>query len=212
MSDKHRLWSGRFALLLRRALCVRFREQPDARAIIQWIRAQTRSAPAILASLVLVLSGPRALVASEVHHHGRLSVSIVVDGKELVVLLEGPAEHFLGFEHAPRTTDEKATLRDAVDSFDETPLLAPVAAAKCERIATGDHSNSDALTGSGHHWEFELQWTWRCEEPEHVRALVVEGADRVTGVDGAEITVITNGGQGYSQVSFPQATIEFPAE
>ena len=212
MSDKHRLWSGRFASLLRRALRVRFREQPDAHAIIQWVRAQTRSAPAILASVVLVLSGPQALVASEAHHHGRLSVSVVVDGKELVVLLEGPAEHFLGFEHAPETEQEKAILRSTVDSFDETPLLAPAAAAKCERIANDDYSKSEALTGSGHHREFEMQWKWLCEEPEQIRALEVEGADRVGGVDEAEVTVITNAGQGYSHVRFPQATIDFPAE
>lgn len=210
MSDKCRLSSARLAFLLRQALRVRFRKQPSPSEIVEWVKAHTRGALSILASWVLVLSGPQSLVASEAHQHGRASISVVLDGQELAVLLEGPAEHFLGFEHAPSTQEETTALRSIVDSFDETPLLVPTAAARCQRIANSNTQYSDRISGSGHHMEFRMQWEWQCEEPVRVRVLLVDGADRISGVEEVNITLITHHTQAFSRASFPRASLELP--
>ncbi len=41
------------------------------------------------------------------HDHGRVSLDIAVEANQALVMLKGPAEAFLGFEHKPKTKAEK---------------------------------------------------------------------------------------------------------
>ena len=49
------------------------------------------------------------------HEHGIARLGLAVDGTRLTVDLELPAESVFGFEHAPRTAEERATVAEALD-------------------------------------------------------------------------------------------------
>ncbi len=49
------------------------------------------------------------------HEHGIARLGLAVDGTRLTVDLELPAESVFGFEHAPRSAEERATVAEALD-------------------------------------------------------------------------------------------------
>ena len=49
------------------------------------------------------------------HEHGIARLGLAVDGTRLTVDLELPAESVFGFEHAPRTEEERAAVAEALD-------------------------------------------------------------------------------------------------
>ena len=49
------------------------------------------------------------------HEHGIARLGLAVDGTRLTVDLELPAESVLGFERAPRSAEERATVAEALD-------------------------------------------------------------------------------------------------
>lgn len=57
----------------------------------------------ILSSLLL----PPAATAQEAHVHGRASLDVAIDGGQLSIDLDTPADNLLGFEHAPRSAAEQ---------------------------------------------------------------------------------------------------------
>ncbi len=61
-----------------------------------------------------VVEGER-LGTAGAHEHGIARLGLAVDGTRLTVDLELPAESVFGFEHAPRSEEERATVAEALD-------------------------------------------------------------------------------------------------
>ena len=51
------------------------------------------------------------------HEHGSAKLTIVSEGKELLIELDSPAANILGFEHAPENDQQKALIVQARDSL-----------------------------------------------------------------------------------------------
>lgn len=47
------------------------------------------------------------------HEHGSLTLEVAVEGKQINIEIEAPAESFLGFEYIPKTAKEKAAYTKA---------------------------------------------------------------------------------------------------
>jgi len=66
------------------------------------------------------------------HVHGVGQLDIAIEGNKLVIALDGPADNLLGFEHAPKTAQEKATLQEVSRKMqDVRTLFVPNASAGC---------------------------------------------------------------------------------
>ncbi|NOT79970.1 MAG: DUF2796 domain-containing protein [Bacteriovoracaceae bacterium] len=46
------------------------------------------------------------------HEHGSIQVGIAIEGSSAEIDIDGPAESFLGFEYAPKTSKEKKIFKD----------------------------------------------------------------------------------------------------
>jgi hypothetical protein len=46
------------------------------------------------------------------HEHGSIKVGIAIEGSSAEIDIDGPAESFLGFEYAPKTSKEKKIFKD----------------------------------------------------------------------------------------------------
>ena len=133
--------------------------------------------------------------AGEKHEHGRAELNIAIEGSGLTAEFDSPADSILGFEHTPRTAQEKKAAAAALEILRTRGgelLLLPVDAG-CQ-FAAGKASL--AAEGSGHQ-DVEASFRATCRKPlkrgdirfafgKHfpgIRQLVVQvvGADFQTG-------------------------------
>ena len=85
------------------------------------------------------LSLPGALVLAQ-HHgphvHGAARLEVSLDGPTLSLRFTSPLENLLGFEHAPRTEQQKKSVRDMAESLRKADAhFRTTPAARCEPVS-----------------------------------------------------------------------------
>lgn len=127
---------------------------------------QARLATAGAFALAMMMSMPAAAQEAfeqhGVHQHGLVTVNVAVDGQALRVEVHSPADSVIGFEHAPRPSDERARVQEmnAWLRAGRGMVLVP-AAARCrlDRAAVAapqwglsqDHQHHDHVDGEHGH-------------------------------------------------------------
>lgn len=92
------------------------------------MRLSRRIRVTLLASSSLLLFGAFALTQSfakgknqKAHEHGAAQVSIAVQGKDAELTAEIPGADIFGFEHPPRTAQEKQTVANTLQKLRQHP-------------------------------------------------------------------------------------------
>jgi hypothetical protein len=108
----------------------------------------------LLIAALLSLGLSHVAAAHGAHAHGVAEMNIAIEGRQLLITLESPADNFLGFEHSPKTDAEKATFKKVSEQLQNASVLfVPDAAAQCKAAAPvvkmpdfskGGHSDIDA--------------------------------------------------------------------
>lgn len=111
----------------------------------------------VACGLLVVPEGLRAQTQAP-HVHGVAELDVAIDERHLTVMLTSPLDNLLGFEHAPRTDEERALAADVLQQLERFDnLVLPDPAGECSlQTVTLD---ADALTGlpahshshAGHH-------------------------------------------------------------
>lgn len=123
------------------------------------------------------------------HVHGVAGLQIAVDGPTLTLSLRTPLENVVGFEHAPRTEQQKKALRDAEESLNNpVSHFAPTAAARCEASSSKLESPFASKSGPGGketgektgeaHAELVAHYVFRCQHPDRLQGIEVKLFDR----------------------------------
>jgi hypothetical protein len=129
-----------------------------------------RAAPLVL-SLLLVAAAVHAADKSaprrhEAHRHGAASLEVTLDQDRLQIALEGPADNFLGFEHAPRTDAQRQTVARVEQQLGQAErLFAPAPGASCQPEAPRIDIKLPPPGSRETHSEVEAEWRWRCAAP-----------------------------------------------
>ena len=116
------------------------------------------------------------------HVHGHVELNIAQDGKELLMEISAPGADVVGFEHAPKTSEQKHQLENAITTLkDVNNLFAFPASAGCvalnqsvaHTLEGGDghdkhdhnehkhHDEHDHDEHSGH-GEFNIEYSYTC--------------------------------------------------
>jgi len=80
----------------------------------------------LLLSMVLV---PGVMVQAqehchhEAHEHGVAHLNVAIEGNRLYIEFSSPAANFVGFEHRPRTQDQKGAIQAAIEGLKEGDKL-----------------------------------------------------------------------------------------
>ena len=155
------------------------------------------------------------------HEHGIARLGLAVDGPVLTVDLELPAESVFGFEHAPRTEQERATAAEALDRLqtDAARLLTLPDGVTCALDSAEVEGPEDVEHDHAH----EGQQAQEDEGDEHsdvhlVASLTCSGeligpaslrfADLLPGVEQVDLTVVTAAGEAAGRVA-PDASFRF---
>jgi len=90
-----------------------------------------------LAGLAIALSGVPVIGQSQIerqhaaHVHGEATGTLVVDGRLVELELTLPGYNLVGFEHAPRTSEQQAALDSAVAYLSDRAWLNPHTGSSC---------------------------------------------------------------------------------
>ena len=147
------------------------------------------------------------------HEHGRGTLNIAVEGNKVTMELEVPGVDIVGFEHAAKTSREKAAVEKA-----KAQLAAPLtlfalpAAAACRvteakiEVENGGHEHGakegtkvDAK-GDGHS-EFHVEYALECAAPANLTGIEFGYFRAFAGAQKLDVNVITPKGQSKFEVT-----------
>jgi hypothetical protein len=161
------------------------------------------------------------------HSHGVSRLEVAVDGRELTLRLESPAEDVVGFEHPPRDARHKDAIAKATATLKSADkLFQPSAEARC-RLLVATVSNDlepatpppaapaapakGAAPAGQDHAEFRLAAKWACEDASklrHVDTTIFAAFPRMRRIDAQ---VATAAGQRSQVLSRDQARLGLSA-
>jgi hypothetical protein len=151
------------------------------------------------------------------HVHGVSQLNLAVEGKDVEIELVSPASDIVGFEHAPETASDKATVKKASD------LLGNGAAiflfpddARCGLKETAVRSTLDAARephGEGHthgkkeerghqmHAEYHVHYHFQCANPAALTHVDVKLFEHFTAMRELEVQTLTAKGQSAQELT-----------
>ena len=148
------------------------------------------------------------------HEHGHGTFNVAIDGKTVAIELIAPGADIVGFEHAPKTDEQKAKLAAAKAALEkiETVLELPGAAGCKVTKADVEAPHADekaAKDGHGHghgkkaekdddgeaHSEFHATYELTCSAPDALGQLKFAYFDSFKGAEELDVTVVTPKGQ-----------------
>jgi hypothetical protein len=147
------------------------------------------------------------------HEHGKITINVALEKQELSIELDAPAVNVVGFEHVPRTAQEKAAVASAAALLkSESGLFGMPDEARCHLNGSqingphwekddghdGDHEHADAHE---QHADYEASYNFKCEAPAQLGWFEPWLLDKLPNVHEARINLITATGQRSQVVS-----------
>lgn len=146
------------------------------------------------------------------HEHGRGTLNIAIEGTRVSMELEAPGTDIVGFEHAAKTSRQKAAVTDAKKKLSAPQaLFAFPAAAGCALKEAKveveglehDHGHSHGKAKQGKkddaaeekHSEFRGTYAFECKTPSSVTAIDFGYFRVFAGAQKLEVNVTTSKGQ-----------------
>jgi len=128
------------------------------------------------------------------HEHGKVTINVAVEKDQLILELEAPAMNVVGFEHAPRTTDQQAAVKDARALLGSGRNLFGVpVSARCKL------SNVDFTTpnweSDEEHSNYAARYTYSCVAPTLLAWFEPWVIEHLRNVSEARINISSNWGQ-----------------
>jgi hypothetical protein len=161
----------------------------------------------IHATTCIVLTLPLTLTlfahAAPAHVHGVAKIDLAVDGDKLTLSMEMPLDNTVGFEHLPRTGQQKAALAESMKTLkNATDLFVPSAAAGCaiESMEVGDPFPGGKAKADGHA-DVDADYVFRCAHPERLKGLETTLFKRFGRLHRIDVQRATGSGQGASTLT-----------
>ncbi|MEO5343231.1 MAG: DUF2796 domain-containing protein [Gammaproteobacteria bacterium SHHR-1] len=105
------------------------------------------------------------------HVHGQAQLNLVLDGDTLLIELQSPAANLLGFEHAPRTAEQREYLQHTAEGLRQAQRLfvfTPQDACQLQQVAL-DSPLLEAEAGEDHdHADISAHYHYQCQAPERI--------------------------------------------
>ncbi|MEP6341992.1 MAG: DUF2796 domain-containing protein [Maricaulaceae bacterium] len=131
--------------------------------------------------------------SADAHTHGDAEVAIVLDGNEVTIELDSPLYNILGFENAPETEAQTATVEQAELRLEQSETLYTFnAAANCDAVLNDSHvtlfddhdedhhedddheeKNHDDDHDEGTHKDVLLTYEFSCQNPAKLKNVTI---------------------------------------
>jgi hypothetical protein len=143
------------------------------------------------------LSAPLRAEELEQHHaheHGKVTLNVAVADTALVLELDAPAANVVGFEHAPRSDAERATVASAANLLERgSALIGTPKDARCRFVSS--ELTQPTWASKDEHADYEARFTYRCDEPKSLTWFEPWLVDKLSHVTELRVNLITPSGQ-----------------
>ena len=134
---------------------------------------------AALLALMVGFSNYSTVDAADPHQHGVGQLNVAIQGDHVEIELETPGADIVGFEHPPRTAEQKKAVQDAATTLrNGSAIFVFPAAARCElektKVESGLLEDNHETHGEKHHHEkhkeeihaeFHALYHFSCKNP-----------------------------------------------
>ncbi len=96
---------------------------------------------------------PLCTLAAEKHVHGEAELFIALQGKQVLLELESPADNILGFEYQPSSEKEKSLLKNSLETLSKYTSLVALKQGGCEQTKVNIESPFETHHGDEHNDE-----------------------------------------------------------
>lgn len=167
---------------------------------------------------------PTLKSALKEHAHGKVSLAIAIDNKNLAILLTTASESLLGFEHTPQTEKDKATLENLKKTWEtqfDKILIIPqefgceAKTAKLDMIFEKEektskaHNHDHQHSKSGEHSEIIANKEFACKKPLVKGAFTITLKDHYENVDEIEVVLVSKDQQTKKIIKEKSTKIDF---
>ena len=187
------------------------------------LRNNTAKVRHLLAILGVAVSA--GAVAGEAHEHGKVALTLAIEAGNVEVSWRSPAVNLVGFEHQPKTPEEKQkveqTLLNLKQGYEQIVLPesalcllkeADIDTTLAAHTEGHDHDDHDHEEHDDHdhddhdhekhddhdhdgHADFSAKYTFECRHPEHLKQIEVNLMPSYPGIDEIRYQAITPAGQ-----------------
>lgn len=150
------------------------------------------------------------------HEHGKVTINAALDGNQLVIELDSPAVNVVGFEHEPRTDQERSAVSDAAKLLGNgRGLFTLPKEARCQfqktDIKAPQWETADEGSGQhdehGQHADYEARFIYQCWAPDHLSWLEPSLLAKLRNVTEARVNIATARGQQSEVATNPHTRI-----
>lgn len=138
------------------------------------------------------------------HVHGEAHMTLAVEGKQVEIVLDSPADSLLGFEHAPSTAEEKAQLENTLQQLSNPATLFVFAAdAQCKSTRTLVENPYEAEHHDEHsaHADFSVEYSFECQSAQNLKTLSLPLRTVFPAIKKLTIDYVTDSAQGTQTLS-----------
>ncbi|MDP4944792.1 MAG: DUF2796 domain-containing protein [Alishewanella sp.] len=142
------------------------------------------------------------------HVHGVASLTLILEGNELQLALQAAAATIVGFEHAPRTAEQKQELTLALDILSQGQWLNLSKDANCEIQGSDASTDLTERTYSGH-GDFYANISFLCQRPALLQQLDVSLFNLLPSLQTMDVQWVLNGQQGAAKATLGNSQVRF---
>ena len=120
-----------------------------------------------------VLGAPAFAEEHAGHEHGGAKLEVAVDGAAVRIGLDAPFDSLLGFEHAPKTDEQKAAVDSMLKKLRAGGAFRLTPAAKCSLSSVEFEDGGIPQDSADGHGDLEASFSFDCAAPEKLKSLEV---------------------------------------
>ena len=176
----------------------------------------------LFAMLVGVWSSVFAVHAHETkaHVHGVAVMEVIAEANVLEITLHSPLDNLVGFEHAPRSEQQRKAVQAMEDRLRQAgTLFIPTPAAKCTaqptELTLPFKSNSTAASQNKHdkanerHSELEAVMRFHCEAPAALKDIEVKLFEAFPRMQRLDAQMVSKQGQSAARLTPKQRMLQW---
>ena len=157
----------------------------------------------------------------DAHVHGEAELNIVFEGQKLLIELKSPSFNLVGFEHEPKTLEQKKLVEKTIELLKNFKSVANISEeASCNMIDTkvsttmkgveeglGEHHEDEhhedehQHSAKEIHSEFSATYSLRCDKPENLKSIQLELFSTFELMEEIVVQMIIQGKQGFAELN-----------
>ena len=157
----------------------------------------------------------------DAHVHGEAELNIVFEGQKLLVELESPSFNLVGFEHEPKTLEQKNLVKKTIELLENFKSVANLSEeASCNIIDTkvstsmkgveeglGEHHEDEHHEDEHQHSEKEIHseffatYFLTCTRPENLKSIELKLFSTFGLMEEVDVQMISQGRQDFAELN-----------